>query len=399
MCYKGGGVIKSIEIVDPPKPPKPAEKPKEAPKAEKPKEAPKADKPKEAPKADKPKEAPKAEKPKEAPKADKPKEAAKPEAEKPKEAKKSEKPKGPPAPEPVPVPMKQPQPISNVPAPGQVTVMPVTHGFPPPMYCYEPSYEWYGTPVAPPPPLAPRPCYDNYSNLCRCGQARELSALLSWSEVLLIMEGLGCDADLFLVTELLDRIPNKWLAFSGCFENPFNTLGFTLLLAVCFNPCSRVFNLNFSLSCTKTKIYLSSIITNSVGSCTPCKNGFLELQNRLAQPFNLQYLLTIRLVKDFVLLLHASDERNNINFTNIIYIMHHPLKISCLADFNLSPKLKILILNFLYYQNSLQGTLQYPLSFQQGCFFRLVMPFHCPFILLQRCNLETVLINVRNCVQ
>nr|GLL37738.1 protein PYRICULARIA ORYZAE RESISTANCE 21-like isoform X2 [Ipomoea trifida] len=146
LCYKGGGVIKSIEIVDPPKPPKPAEKPKEAPKAEKPKEAPKADKPKEA---------------------------AKPEAEKPKEAKKSEKPKGPPAPEPVPVPMKQPEPISNVPAPGQVTVMPVTHGFPPPMYCYEPSYEWYGTPVAPPPPLPPpRPCYDNYSNLCRCGQAR-----------------------------------------------------------------------------------------------------------------------------------------------------------------------------------------------------------------------------------
>ncbi|XP_019184005.1 PREDICTED: protein PYRICULARIA ORYZAE RESISTANCE 21-like isoform X2 [Ipomoea nil] len=173
LCYKGGGVIKSIEIVDPPKPPKPAEKPKEAPKADKPKEAPKADKPKDAPKADKPKDAPKADKPKEAPKADKPKDAPKPEADKPKDAKKSEKPKGPPAPEGVPVPMKQPEPISNVPAPGQVTMMSVTHGFPPPMYCYEPSYEWYGTPVAPPPPLPPpRPCYDSYPNWCRCGQAR-----------------------------------------------------------------------------------------------------------------------------------------------------------------------------------------------------------------------------------
>lgn len=176
LCYKGGGVIKSIEIVDPPKPPKPAaDKPKEAPKSEKPKEAPKPEKPKEAPKSEKPKEAPKPEKPKEAPKPEKPKDAEKPkekpkEAEKPKEKpKEAEKPKGPPAPEPVPMPMKQMEPISNVPAPGQVTVMPVTHGFPPPMYCYEPNYEWYGTPVAPPPP---RPCYDNYPNWCRCGQGR-----------------------------------------------------------------------------------------------------------------------------------------------------------------------------------------------------------------------------------
>ncbi|KAJ4900071.1 Heavy metal transport/detoxification superfamily protein [Raphanus sativus] len=85
LCSKGGGSIKTIEIVQPPKPPQPqpqaqpppAQKPKDAPKpAEKPKEA--GEKPKQP---EKPKES---EKPKQA---EKPKEAEKPkQAEKPKES-------------------------------------------------------------------------------------------------------------------------------------------------------------------------------------------------------------------------------------------------------------------------------------------------------------------------
>ncbi|VFQ84821.1 unnamed protein product [Cuscuta campestris] len=207
LCYKGGGVIKTIEILDPPKP-KSAEKPKDAPKpAEKPKDAPKpAEKPKDSEKpkeADKPKEKPKEqEKPKEKPKdqekpKEKPKDQEKPK-EKPKDQEKpKEKPKGPekpkdmpempkqgvPLPGSFPIPMKHPEPmmnmpgpgqvpVMNMPPPGQVSVMPFSHGYPPSMYCFEPGYEWYGGPqMAPlvPPPL-PQPCYDNYSGWCRCGQ-------------------------------------------------------------------------------------------------------------------------------------------------------------------------------------------------------------------------------------
>ncbi|XP_055815951.1 pollen-specific leucine-rich repeat extensin-like protein 2 isoform X2 [Solanum dulcamara] len=145
LCCKGCGVIKSIEIKDPPKP-KPPEKPKQP---EKPKEP-------EKPKApEKPKEP---EKPK-AP--EKPKEVEK---HKPKEP---EKPKEPPKPKPV---CPTPMPIQEYPQQ------------PPHGYCcgqcYEghtggPCYQLYGRPVPPP------PCSGNYGYCygpgpgcgcgCRCG--------------------------------------------------------------------------------------------------------------------------------------------------------------------------------------------------------------------------------------
>lgn len=124
LCCKGCGVIKSIEIKQPPKP-KPPEKPKEP---EKPKVI------------EKPKEP---EKPKVVPK--------EPEKPKPKEP---EKPKEPP----------KPQPVAPPPAPQPVPIMPVQeYPQPPPGYCcgqcYHghtggPCYQWYGRPVPPP------PCYN-----------------------------------------------------------------------------------------------------------------------------------------------------------------------------------------------------------------------------------------------
>lgn len=140
LCSKGCGVIKSIEIKDPPKPKEP-EKPKQPEKPtvvviEKPKEP---EKPKvviiEKPKVP--------EKPK-APEKPKPKVP-----EKPKEAPK-------------------PQPVAPPPAPEPVMIMPVPiQVYPPapPGYCCGqcseghtggPCYQWYGRPVPPP------PCYDNY---------------------------------------------------------------------------------------------------------------------------------------------------------------------------------------------------------------------------------------------
>ncbi|CAI9265123.1 unnamed protein product [Lactuca saligna] len=102
LCYKGGGAIQSIEIVEKSEKPKETEKAKPAAVADKPKEAekakPPADKPKDAkPAADKPAGKPKeAEKPKAADKpkdqqekpkaADKPKDAGKPPEAKPKDA-------------------------------------------------------------------------------------------------------------------------------------------------------------------------------------------------------------------------------------------------------------------------------------------------------------------------
>ncbi|KAJ8526217.1 hypothetical protein K7X08_028694 [Anisodus acutangulus] len=122
LCSKGCGVIKSIEIKEPPKPKQP-EKPKEP---EKPK-APENPKEVEKPKAP-----------------EKPKEVEKP---KPKEAPK-------------------PQPLPPAPQPVMLMLMPIQeYPRPPPGYCcgqcYEghtggPCYSGYGRPVPPP------PCYDNY---------------------------------------------------------------------------------------------------------------------------------------------------------------------------------------------------------------------------------------------
>ncbi|KAF5756323.1 putative dextransucrase [Helianthus annuus] len=117
LCYKGGGAIQSIEIVEKPKAP-PGDKPKEPakPAADKPKEPekpkPAADKPKETtkPPVDKPKEP---EKPK--PAADKPKEPekAKPAADKPKDPEKAkpaaDKPKEPEKPKPAADKPKEPE--------------------------------------------------------------------------------------------------------------------------------------------------------------------------------------------------------------------------------------------------------------------------------------------------
>ncbi|XP_058728081.1 protein PYRICULARIA ORYZAE RESISTANCE 21-like [Vicia villosa] len=136
LCYKGGGSIKSIEIVDPPKP-KPAE-PEKKKEAEKPKAAAEPEKKKEG---DKPKPAKEAEKPKAAEPekkkdSDKPKDAekpkAKPEGEKPKEKAEGEKPKD------KPVAAASMQMIPQMPAPMAVPVG----------MCYVPScYE--GRPVVP----------------------------------------------------------------------------------------------------------------------------------------------------------------------------------------------------------------------------------------------------------
>ncbi|XP_021902389.1 pollen-specific leucine-rich repeat extensin-like protein 1 [Carica papaya] len=165
LCCKGGGAIKSIEILQPPAKPKEPEKPKPAPAPapEKPKEAEKPKPPQEKPKeAEKPKPAPpkeaekpkpvlvkpkEAEKPKPAP--EKPKEAEKPKAppaaDKPKEA---EKPKAPPAAE-------KPKEKPPEPKPGPVPVP----AFPPPQVfqaCCEPCYHGHGW-GAPPPP-----CYETF---------------------------------------------------------------------------------------------------------------------------------------------------------------------------------------------------------------------------------------------
>jgi len=164
LCYKGGGSIKSIEILDPPKP-KPAEpekkkeadKPKPEPEKKKDAEKPKSDAPKqEAGKKDggeKPKAEPEKKKDGEKPKA----EAPKKEAEKPKEkpAPQAEMPKAKPAPAPLPVqphiapPMAVPVGMLYAPAP-----------------CYEgrpigPFFE-YGGPMNYYDGYNARPVYDSY---------------------------------------------------------------------------------------------------------------------------------------------------------------------------------------------------------------------------------------------
>lgn len=177
LCYKGGGVIKSIEILKPPEPPKPAEKPKEKPAdPSKPKETPKPDPPKPVDKTkEKPADPPKpVEKPKEKPvekpkpAADKPKEAPKPPdqpkpaADKPKETPKPSDPPKPAAEKPkeAPKPEKQvtfdlPPPANPAPGvpPGMAPV-PVGYSYPDCNYqgwgnpCYDPCYG-YGQPVVP----------------------------------------------------------------------------------------------------------------------------------------------------------------------------------------------------------------------------------------------------------
>ncbi|GAA0163223.1 hypothetical protein LIER_19139 [Lithospermum erythrorhizon] len=177
LCSKGGKIIKSIDIKEPPKkpnnPPPQPEKPKEAPKPP-PKEP---EKPKEAPKPP-PKEP---EKPKEAPKPpikepEKPKEAPKPppkELEKPKETPKPKEAPTPPPPQKTPGPPQFMPPQEMFPA----------HGFPQPQVvptgcCCGPCYNGlsggpcyygggsgggYGGRPVPPPPTYDynygRPCY------------------------------------------------------------------------------------------------------------------------------------------------------------------------------------------------------------------------------------------------
>ncbi|XP_027367431.1 pollen-specific leucine-rich repeat extensin-like protein 1 isoform X2 [Abrus precatorius] len=141
LCYKGGGSIKSIEIVEPPKP-----------KAEPPKKD--ADKPKAEPEKKKEADKPKAE-PEKKKEADKPKQ----------EAPKADKPKDKPAPAPIPV---QPQ----VPPPMAVPVgmcVPCYDGRP-----VGPCYE-YGGPVLYYDGYYARPVYDSYGGgrpyyVSRCDQ-------------------------------------------------------------------------------------------------------------------------------------------------------------------------------------------------------------------------------------
>ncbi|CAJ1962692.1 unnamed protein product [Sphenostylis stenocarpa] len=165
LCYKGGGSIKSIEIVDPPKT-KPAE-PEKKKEADKPK--PEAEKKKDAPKkeAEKPKAEPEkkkdgGEKPKSEPEkkkdADKPKgDAPKKDAEKPKEkpAAEAEKPKDKPASAPLPA---QPQMAPPMAVPVGMLYAPAP--------CYEgrpvgPCYE-YGRPMNYYDGYYARPVYDSY---------------------------------------------------------------------------------------------------------------------------------------------------------------------------------------------------------------------------------------------
>ncbi|CAH8387807.1 unnamed protein product [Eruca vesicaria subsp. sativa] len=164
LCSKGGGSIKTIEIVQPPKPPQaqpqaqaPPQKPKDAPKA--------ADKPKEGEKpnqSEKPKES---EKPKQS---EKPKESEKPkQSEKPKESDKPAAAKPAPAPAQAPA----PAPAAKQPGPPPQAMPMMSHGQPVAM-CYGPYYDGFGGGPAfsgyglPPPPQQyetyGRPVYDSW---------------------------------------------------------------------------------------------------------------------------------------------------------------------------------------------------------------------------------------------
>ncbi|KAH1040974.1 hypothetical protein GLYMA_09G013700v4 [Glycine max] len=156
LCYKGGGSIKSIEILEPPKPKpagpekKEAEKPKAEPEKKKDPEKPKAD----PPKAEKPKTEPEkkkdggGEKPKEEP------EKKKDGGEKPKPG--PEKPKDKPTPAPLPV---QPHIAAPMAVPvGMLYAPPPCYGGRP----VGPGYE-YGGPMLCYDGYYARPVYDSYS--------------------------------------------------------------------------------------------------------------------------------------------------------------------------------------------------------------------------------------------
>ncbi|KAK7303415.1 hypothetical protein RJT34_14321 [Clitoria ternatea] len=157
LCYKGGGSIKSIEIVEPPKPK--AAEPEKKKEAEKPKAEPEKKKEADPPKkkeAEKPKAEPEKKKEAEKPKAEpeKKKEADKPKADAPKPKGEPEKAKEKPTPAPIPM---QPQ-VSTPMA------VPVGMCYVPP--CYEgrpvgPCYE-YGGPVLCYDGYYARPVYDSY---------------------------------------------------------------------------------------------------------------------------------------------------------------------------------------------------------------------------------------------
>ncbi|XP_061344373.1 pollen-specific leucine-rich repeat extensin-like protein 1 [Gastrolobium bilobum] len=143
LCYKGGGSIKTIEIVEPPKP-KPAEPEKKKDGGEKPKPA-EPEKKKDGGEKPKPKPAAEPEKKKEGgekPKSDAPKKEA------------AEKPKEKPAPPPVAV---------NPPAPAPMVGPVGIYSVP----CYEgrpvgPYYNDYGGPVLHYDGYNARPVYDSY---------------------------------------------------------------------------------------------------------------------------------------------------------------------------------------------------------------------------------------------
>ncbi|CAH8362747.1 unnamed protein product [Eruca vesicaria subsp. sativa] len=167
LCSKGGGSIKTIEIIEPPKPqPPPPQKPKDAPKApEKPKELEKPKEPEKPKQPEKPKEP---EKPKQP---EKPKEPEKPkQPEKPKEPEKPAAPKVAPAsaPAPVPAPAPAPAPKQPGPPPQMVPVMP--QGQPASMCCGPyyggygcgPMFNGYGMPAPQPYECYGRPVYDSW---------------------------------------------------------------------------------------------------------------------------------------------------------------------------------------------------------------------------------------------
>ncbi|MCV5003715.1 hypothetical protein OFM39_29095, partial [Escherichia coli] len=66
-------------------------------------------------------------------------------------------------------------------------------------------------------------------------------------EVLLTMEALGCEFDLFLSPALLVKKPKMLLDLS-VFGETQNALGLFEKLDTCFSPSSSVFSLSFSFS-------------------------------------------------------------------------------------------------------------------------------------------------------
>jgi hypothetical protein len=172
LCYKGGGSIKSIEIVDLPKPKaaepekkKEADKPKSAePEKKKEGDKPKSAEPEKKKDGDKPKPAKEAEKPKSV-EPEKKKDSDKPkDAEKPKSKPEGEKPK--------PAPTAMPMMIPQMPPPTPMAV-PVGMCYVPPCYegrpvgPYGPYPNQYGGPICYDGYYA-RPVYDSYGGSAPC---------------------------------------------------------------------------------------------------------------------------------------------------------------------------------------------------------------------------------------